>query len=107
MHAAAYEYAMLEADHEIEVDGTWSILGTGTEDYFAGGFYFREGPFALPTAGLAGIDMSVLHRPVLAMYRHHLIDPIPYSASFRFEYESFEPGTLWEACLVRYVAGTP
>jgi hypothetical protein len=43
----------LEGDEHALLDGarTPVVIGTGTEDFFNGGFYFYRGPFALPTHG--------------------------------------------------------
>ena len=45
----------LEAPEYIYLDDDWDrarIFGTGLEDYFMGGWYFREGTFAGPYHGL-------------------------------------------------------
>jgi hypothetical protein len=43
----------MEGDERVHVDGARSpsIHGTGTEDTFNGGFYYRSGAFTLPTHG--------------------------------------------------------
>ena len=45
--------ACLEGDERIYVDGSDSpdLYGTGTEDFFNGGFYFMNGTFSRPTHG--------------------------------------------------------
>jgi len=69
----------LEGNERVLVDGarTPVVLGTGTEDFFNGGFYFFEGPFALPTHG------NVAHEADSAVdatsaYRFFVSDPIPF-----------------------------
>jgi hypothetical protein len=43
----------MEGDERISADGsqTPQIYGTGTEDFFNGGFYYANGPFTMPTHG--------------------------------------------------------
>ena len=61
------------------------IVGTGLEDYFMGGWYFREGPFAGPTHGVPVKDAL---RSVVAMYRVHDRDAIYFDREFRFAFEN-------------------
>jgi hypothetical protein len=59
------------------VDGarTPVVLGTGTEDFFNGGYYFLEGPFGLPTHGNVAHDApSTLD--ATSAYRFFVSDPI-------------------------------
>jgi hypothetical protein len=70
---------LLEGWETITVDGRHTIKGTGAEDYFSGGFYFRKGPFSTPTHGCTA--RSFLTGRVSA-YRLHLDDPIPFEESF-------------------------
>ncbi len=71
---------ILEGWEEIVVDGdrAEALSGTGTEDYFSGGFYFSGGPFCTPTYGCT--QRSFFTGRVSA-YRFHLDDPIPFSQS--------------------------
>lgn len=74
---------LLEGDEEIFVDGenrpSWH--GTGLEDYFNGGWYYRGCAFA----ALHGIfDRSPFR---VAQYRHHLVDPVAFNASLRMTIE--------------------
>lgn len=55
-----------------------SIVGTGGEDYFSGGFYFSRAPFCTPTHGCT--MRSYLTGRVSA-YRWHLDDPIFFDTS--------------------------
>ncbi len=68
---------MLEGDEMIWVDGEVepSIKGTGTEDYFQGGWYWENGPFSAPFHGLTVGDQ--LNSRYCA-YRLHIPDPIPF-----------------------------
>jgi hypothetical protein len=71
---------LLEGWESIRVDGEEqpSIVGTGGEDYFSGGFYFSGGPFHTPTHG-AAVRSYLLGR--VSAYRFHVDDPIPFARS--------------------------
>jgi hypothetical protein len=47
---------------------------TGGEDYFDGGFYFRDGPFTLPFGGCLNIWSQ--------FYRFHYLDAVDFNTSF-------------------------
>ena len=82
----------LEAPEFIYVDDDWvqpRIIGTGLEDYFMGGWYFREGCFTGPYHGLTIKD--VIHASV-AMYRIHDTDAIHFNQRFKMEFTN-----KWEA----------
>lgn len=70
-------WGILEGDEQIYVNGepTASILGTGTEDYFNGGFYFSGGTVSLPFHGLPSLDNNTL---VLSAYRLQVPDPVVF-----------------------------
>jgi hypothetical protein len=75
-----------EGDDFFYVDGssTPSIEGTGTEDYFndAWGLHVSEGPYSgVPVAQGTGLGSR------MTAYRWHLVDPIPFTRSLRFEME--------------------
>ncbi|MFZ0390632.1 MAG: glycoside hydrolase family 172 protein [Calditrichia bacterium] len=76
----------LEGDEMIYVDGEEfpSVYGTGTEDYFTGGWYFNRGEFAGPYHGLILKDDSLAR---IAAYRFHVGDVIPFRKSLRFTIE--------------------
>jgi hypothetical protein len=69
----------LEGNEHILVDGarTPVVLGTGTEDFFNGGFYFYEGPFGLPSQGNV-VHAATPNYDATAMYRFFLSDPISF-----------------------------
>ena len=75
----------LEGDEQITVDGAATpLVGTGTEDYFDGGFYFDHGPITALYAGAvirdeAGVRVSV--------YRWHVEDAIPFAKSIHVAIE--------------------
>ncbi len=74
----------LEGDEIFTVDGEFRGMGTGTEDYFSGGWYFDAGPFAAPYHGLVLKDDE---RGRIAAYRWHLPDPVRFRDSIRMEIE--------------------
>jgi hypothetical protein len=79
--------SFLEAPEYAYVDDLTQprIVGTGLEDYFMGGWYFREGTFAGPTHGVPVKDAL---RSSVAMYRVHDCDAIHFDREFRFAFET-------------------
>jgi hypothetical protein len=77
---------MLQGDEFITVDDEKnpSIIGTGTEDYFQGGWFWNKGPFHAPYHGLTVMD-EVNSR--YSAYRLHIPDPIPFKNSISVEIE--------------------
>lgn len=78
--------SFLEAPEYIYVDGDWEtphIVGTGLEDYFLGGWYFREGIFA---GELHGVPVKDTLNASVAMYRIHEEDAVHFSAGFRMAF---------------------
>lgn len=68
------------------IDGDWEtprIVGTGLEDYFLGGWYFRGGSFIGPYHGVPVKD--ALNASV-AMYRVHEADAIHFRERFKFAF---------------------
>lgn len=82
----------LEGDERIYIDGNPSpaIYGTGNEDYFNGGWYFKKEPFTLASHGA-----PYLHHDVggesktnsTSAYRFHSGGVIPFRTQFRFGME--------------------
>jgi hypothetical protein len=75
-----------EGDDFFYVDGakTAAIEGTGTEDYFndAWGLHVSEGLYSgVPVAQGTGLGSR------MSAYRWHLLDPVPFKRSLRFEME--------------------
>ncbi len=64
----------LEGDEQIYVNGEPrpSIHGTGTEDYFNGGFYFLDGPVSWPFSGCSVISQS--WPLIMSAYRLQITD---------------------------------
>ena len=58
-----------------------AIEGTGTEDYFCSGWYFRNGPYSAPYHGCVIKDVK---RGRISAYRWHIEDAIPFKKSIRF-----------------------
>ncbi len=73
-----------EGDDMFFVDGekTPSINGTGSEDYFLGGWDFDDHPFAYALFG-APVKGSELAGSRSSVYRFHLDSPIPFTKSLR------------------------
>jgi len=68
----------LEGNESISVDGgkpCW--VGTGTEDYFNGGWYFCFGPYDYPLSGCIHLGDYV------TAYRYHLVDAAPFAKSIK------------------------
>jgi len=88
MNIQSYDGSLsyLEGDENIYVDNEKkpSIHGTGTEDYFSGGWYFKNGEFFGPYNGLVFKDDSLGR---IAAYRMHIVDPIPFRKSIKFTIE--------------------
>jgi D-arabinan exo alpha-(1,3)/(1,5)-arabinofuranosidase (non-reducing end) len=78
--------AFLEGDEQIVVDGaaTPAVAGTGTEDYFNGGWYFERGPFSSPYAGAVIRDEATAR---VSAYRWHIEDAVPFRSSIRVTIE--------------------
>ncbi len=76
----------LEGDDMIYVDGEKkpSIHGTGTEDYFSGGWYFNKGEFAGPYNGLIYKNDTLGQ---IAAYRQYILDPIPFKKNITMTIE--------------------
>lgn len=78
--------SFLEAPEYVHVDGDWDkprIVGTGLEDYFLGGWYFREGPFIGPYHGL---PVKNALNSTVAMYRVHETDAIHFRERLKFAF---------------------
>lgn len=91
--------SFLEAPEQVWVDGDWEvprIVGTGLEDYFLGGWYFREGTFIGPYHGVPVKD--TLNASV-AMYRVHESDAIHFQERLKFAFVTpWSPDRLRPFC---------
>jgi hypothetical protein len=76
----------LEGDEKISVDGQRfpSIHGTGTEDFYTGGWYFDEGPFNMAYHGCT-LKSDELSR--VAAYRYQIQDCVPFQQNIRVDIE--------------------
>jgi hypothetical protein len=77
----------LEGNEEFTVDGedAPSIRGTGTEDFYNGGWYWNEGPFALPLHGIGLKEEWTTNRTT--PWRLFLPDAVPFARSLRTRIE--------------------
>lgn len=95
---AGGELTHLEGDEQITVDDEQRLLGTGTEDYFDGAWFFRRGPFADPYAGAPLLQAG---KRQTAAYRWHIADCVPFSRSLAVELEhgptNDTPGVLYRS----------
>ena len=76
----------LEGDEMIYVDGEQhpSIYGTGLEDYFTSGWYFKNGEFSEAFHGLVLKDDETGR---ITAYRHHIRDAIPFKKEIKVTFE--------------------
>ena len=76
----------MEGDEMIYVDGEAypSIYGTGMEDYFTSGWYFKNGEYSAPYHGLVLLNDSLGR---ITAYRHHIPDAIPFDEQIKVTYE--------------------
>jgi hypothetical protein len=54
----ADELGFLEGDERLEIDGRVTALGTGTDNYFNGGFYFKDGLYDSPFSALSQLAVD-------------------------------------------------
>lgn len=91
LHAASDDRAdrrILEGDERIYLDGaaTPQIHGTGTEDFFNGGWYYSFGTFTLPTHGNPA-HVVTKRADHTTQYRYLPSDSIPFYSSLRMTLE--------------------
>lgn len=82
----------LEGDESVSVDGASPALyhGTGTEDFYEGGFYFIHGAFTRPLTGAPVHRVGGVVCPradCTGAYRLLVGDAIPFTRSIRFTIE--------------------
>lgn len=82
----------LEAPEYIFVDTNDSteptIVGTGLEDYFNGGWYFRDGTF---DGMYHGVPIKDALRSIISMYRFHENDAISFNKSIEMSFINPRP----------------
>jgi hypothetical protein len=78
----------LEGDERIVADGV-ALRGTGTEDFFEGGFYWAFGPRSLPLVGSPAhlVGRRGCATDCRSMYRWLVADAVPFARSLRFTLE--------------------
>jgi hypothetical protein len=84
--------AYLEGDERVYVDGGRSptIHGTGTEDFYESGWYFRDGTtYTMPLAGNPGyeLDGDGCRFDCTGAYRLMLGDAVSFNSALRFDIE--------------------
>ncbi len=102
--------AYLEGDERVYVDGSGSpaIYGTGTEDFFNGGFYFLDGPYSQPMSGNTAHLMSTTEDQT-AGYRFFLQDAIPFRNQIvvSIQHGPFDNTTNTSAAMLAYYYERP
>jgi hypothetical protein len=83
----------LEGDERVYVDGsrTPQIHGTGSEDFYEGGWYFNRGTFSAPMNGEPGHEVDSFGCQFVCdgAFRLMIGDAVPFADSLRF---GIEPG---------------
>ncbi|HVU09027.1 MAG TPA: glycoside hydrolase family 172 protein [Verrucomicrobiae bacterium] len=91
--------SFLEAPEYVYIDGDWKtprFTGTGLEDYFLGGWYFREGTLAAP---YHGVPIKDTLNASVAMYRVHENDAIHFKERLKFAFVNpWSPDRLKPFC---------
>jgi Protein of unknown function (DUF2961) len=82
--------AYLEGDERVYVDGAASpvLYGTGTEDFYESGWYFRDGtPYTMPLAGNPAWELNGdgCAHDCTGAYRLMLGDAVSFSSTLRFD----------------------
>jgi hypothetical protein len=98
-------FNFLEGDPMLTVDGAES-RGTGTEEYFDGGIYFREGPFASWFAGAPHVtEQGATQSGSVTLLRWNVLsNAIDFRSDFQiaWEYGLKNPDTLSEYTAVSF-----
>ncbi len=103
--------SFLEAPEYVYVDDDWDkprFTGTGLEDYFNGGWYFRDGEFNGP---LHGVPLKDPLRSMVTMYRFHEADAVAFDRRFKlafvnpWEVDRLKP--YWYSSVAYYYGNTP
>jgi hypothetical protein len=76
----------LEGDEKLTADDDTfpSIHGTGTEDFYTGGWYFDEGPFSLAYHGCT-VKSDEFSR--ISAYRYQIQDCVPFQRTLKVDIE--------------------
>lgn len=79
-----------EGDEVLWIDGKQAIQGTGSEDYFLESYGLRPGCF--PYHGV-----TICEEPFATAYRWHVVDPVPFRESLRFQIEHGPGAPPWKS----------
>ena len=82
------------ADLTVNGDPQPAYRGTGTEDFFEGGWYFENGPFTLPTHGSPAQWIGPNDADRIAAYRIFIADAVPFNAGARLTLQVGPTGNL-------------
>jgi hypothetical protein len=76
-----YGLKNLQGNVNITLDGDPqpAYVGTGTEDFFEGGWYFQDGPFSLPTHGSPADWVATDGAAEISAYRLLIGDAVPFN----------------------------
>ncbi len=102
---------ILEGDHQIFIDSdtnTPTLQGTGTEDFFNGGYFFRKGTFTLPLQGNPIKDPN--SKNTIVMYRLNPYDAFTFDNKITFKFEhgySNDLNAKYESGVFAYLATVP
>ena len=100
----------LEGDERIYVDGSRSpaFYGTGTEDFYNGGYYFIQGPYSQPMSGNTA-HVVAGSADQTAAYRFLLQDAIEYRSRLvvRFQHGPYDNTTDTRAAFLTYYYQRP
>jgi len=97
------EYIWIDDDRDIP-----RIVGTGLEDYFNGGWYFREGEFVGP---LHGLPLKDPLRSMVTMYRFHTADAVRFDRRIRMAFVKPRPASelspYWYSSVAYWYSRSP
>lgn len=95
----------LEYDPSAIIDGRLVHLGTGTEEYLDGGWYFPSGPYSEPFSGVTDVESyaATSSGRISGVKWHVLSSAIPFADSFHLEFESADIERTLAAASFYYV----
>jgi hypothetical protein len=96
---------ILEGNETGVIDGEVRLRGTGTEDYYNGGFYFAAGPQSHPFSAVNFVHGGFEEPGVVSCCRWHVLsDAIDFQRSFvlSFQYAADNPALVVRYATVAY-----
>ncbi len=96
---------ILEGNETGIIDGEARVRGTGTEDYYNGGFYFADGPYNHPFSAVNFVHGGFDEPGLVSCCRWHVLsDAIDFQKSFvlRFQYAADNPALVVRYATVAY-----